>query len=140
MVKYTDDGLFPANRDKVWRLIEAHSTDPSGVHPSLKSQKPLRKEGNSDVVEQEWEMNGQRVKMVMKFTASPPEKLTLDILEGPMTGTMVNTYSEVSNGTRVTTVCDMQSKMMDDKQLQGAIKQFLDGGFEDDNRYLAKMK
>lgn len=140
MVKVTDDGLFQAKRDKVWRLIEAHSTDGFNIHPSLKSAKPLRKEGNSDVVEQEWDMAGQRVKMVAKFTANPPDRLTIEFLEGPMTGKMVNTYTEVSGGTKVVTECDMQSKFMDEKQLEGAVKQFLDNGFNDDVRYLSKMK
>ncbi len=140
MVKVTDDGLFPAKRDKVWRLIDAHATDGSTIHPALKAAKFLRKEGNSDVLEQEWEMMGQRVKMTAKFTANPPDRLTIEFLEGPMTGSMVNTYTEVSGGTKVVTVCDMQSKFMDDKQLEGAVRQFLNGGFEDDLRYLSKMK
>lgn len=140
MVKVTDDGLFPAKREKVWKLIEAHSTDASTIHPSLKSVKPLRKEGNSDVVEQEWEMSGQRAKMIAKFTANPPEQLTIEFLDGPMTGKMVNTYTETPNGTNVVTHCDMQSKFMDEKQLEGAIKQFLNDGFNDDLRYLNKMK
>ncbi len=140
MVKVTDDGLFPAKREKVWKLIEAHSTDASTIHPSLKSVKPLRKEGNSDVVEQEWEMSGQRAKIIAKFTANPPEQLTIEFLEGPMTGKMVNTYTETPTGTKVVTQCDMQSKFMDEKQLEGAIKQFLNDGFNDDVRYLSKMK
>jgi hypothetical protein len=140
MVKVTDDGLFPAKRDKVWKLIEAHSTDIYNIHPSVKSVKPLRKEGSSDVLEQEWDMAGQRVKIVAKFTANPPDRLTIEFLEGPMTGKMVNNYTEVSGGTKVVTECDMQSKFMDEKQLVGAVKQFLDGGFEDDLRYLSKMK
>jgi hypothetical protein len=140
MVKVTDDGLFPASREKVWRLIQAHNTDIYSIHPSVKSVKPLRKEGNSDVVEQEWDMNGQRVKIVVKFTANPPNNLTLDFLEGPMTGKMVNNYTEVSGGTKVLTECDMKSKFMDEKQLEGAVKQFLNDGFNDDVRYLNKMK
>lgn len=140
MVKVTDDGLFPANRDKVWRLIDAHSTDGSNIHPSLKSSKFLRKEGDSDVVEQEWDMMGQRVRMTAKFTANPPDRLTLEFLEGPMTGKMVNTYTETSGGTKVVTECDMRSKIMDDKQLEGAVRQFLNGAFDDDMRYLMKMK
>ncbi len=140
MVKVTDDGLFPARRDKVWRLIEAHSTDVYNIHPSVKSVKPLRKEGNADVVEQEWDMGGQRVKIVAKFSANPPDKLTIEFLEGPMTGKMDNTYTEVPGGTKVVTECDMQSKFMDDKQLEAAVKQFLDNGFNDDLRYLNKMK
>jgi hypothetical protein len=34
----------------------------------------------------------------------------------------------------------MKSKLMDDKQLEGAVKQFLNDGFNDDVRYLNKMK
>ena len=85
-------------------------------------------------------MNGQRSKVVAKFTANPPDRLTIEFLEGPMTGKMVNTYTEESGGTKVVTECDMKSKFMDDKQLEGALKQFLDNGFSDDVRYLNKMK
>lgn len=141
MVKVTDDGLFPVPRAKVWKLIEAHGTDAQTIHPSIKSVKPLRKEGNSDVVEQQWDMNGQTVKVVVKFTANPPNTLTLDFLEGPMLGKMVNTYTEVTGGTKVVTECDMKSQFMDDKQLEGTVRQFLDNGFGDDLRYLnTKMK
>ena len=139
MVKVTDDGLFPATREKVWRLIEAHATDPQGIHPALKSAKPLNKEGNT--VEQQWDMNGQTVRMVVKVTPAPPDKLTLDFLEGPITGRMVNTYTEVSGGTKVVTECDMKSQMLDDKQVEATTRQMLNNGFDDDVRYLTtKMK
>ncbi len=139
MVKVTDDGLFPVSREKVWRLIEAHGTDLQGIHPSVKSVKPLDKEMTT--FEQTREMNGQTVKMVVKVTPSPPDKLTLEFLEGPMTGKIVNTYTEVSGGTKVVSECDMKSQMMDDKQLEGAVRQTLNSGFDDDMRYLnTKMK
>jgi hypothetical protein len=139
MVKVTDTGLFPVSRDKVWQLIQAHSTDPQGVHPSLKSVKPLNKEGNK--VEQQWDMNGQMVKMVLQITPSPPNTLTLDFLEGPVTGKMVNTYTEVSGGTKVVTDCDMKSPVMDDKQVESTVRQIMNSGFDDDLRYLnTKMK
>lgn len=141
MVKVTDDGLFPVPRAKVWKLIEAHATDLQTIHPGVKSFKPLRKEGNSDVVEQHIDMNGQTVKVVLKLTPNPPNTLTLDFLEGPMVGKMVNTYTEVSGGTKVVTECDMKSQVMDDKQLEGAVRQSLNGNFDDDLRYLnTKMK
>ncbi len=139
MVKVTDDGLFPVPRAKVWKLIEAHGTDLQGIHPSVKSVKPLDKEMTT--FEQTREMNGQTVKMVIKVTPSPPDKLTLEFLEGPMTGKIVNTYTEVSGGTKVVSECDMKSPMMDDKQLEGAVRQTLNNGFDDDMRYLnTRMK
>jgi hypothetical protein len=139
MVKVTDDGLFPVPRAKVWKLIEAHGTDLQGIHPDVKSVKPLDKEMTT--FEQTREMNGQAVKMVIKVTPSPPDKLTLEFLEGPMTGKIVNTYTEVSGGTKVVSECDFKSPMMDDKQLEGAVRQTLNNGFNDDLRYLnTKMK
>jgi hypothetical protein len=58
-----------------------------------------------------------------------------------MTGKIVNTYTEVSGGTKVVSECDMKSPMMDDKQLEGAVRQTLNNGFDDDMRYLnTKMK
>lgn len=139
MVRVIDDGLFPAPREKVWRLIEAHGTDPQGIHPALKSVRPLDKEGST--VEQNWEMNGRMVKMVVKLEPSPPDKLILDFLEGPVIGKMVNTYTEVPGGTKVVTECDMKSQVMDEKQVEATVKQILNDGFNDDVRYLTtKMK
>lgn len=139
MVKVTDDGLFPVSREKVWRLIEAHGTDLQNIHPSVKSARPLDRDGTT--IEQIRDMNGQTVKIVLKITPSPPDTLTLEFLEGPMTGKMVNTYTEVSGGTKVVTECDMKSQIMDDKQLESALRQNLSNGFDDDLRYLnTKMK
>ena len=137
MVKVKDDGLFPASRDKVWELIQAHQTDAQTIHPRIKSAKQLT-ENTREMV---WDMGGQSVKVVAKFIPSPPNQLTIDFLEGPMTGKMINTYTEVQGGTKVVTECDMQSKFMDEKQLEGAVRQFLIDGFDDDVRYLTtKMK
>lgn len=139
MVKVTDEGVFPVPRAKVWKLIEAHGTDLQGIHPDVKSVKPLDKEMTT--FEQTRNVNGQNIKMVIKVTPSPPDKLTLEFLEGPMTGKIVNTYTEVSAGTRVVSECDFKSPMMDDKQLEGAVRQTLNNGFDDDIRYLnTRMK
>lgn len=134
MVKVTDDGLFPVSRDKVWRLIEAHGTDFKGIHPNVKSVKPLNQEMTK--IEQIREINGRDVKTVIQITPSPPNTLTLDFLEGPMTGKIVNTYTEVPGGTKVVSEVDFKSSMMDDKQLEGAIRQTLNDNFNEDLRYL----
>ncbi len=139
MVRVTDDGIFPVSRDKVWRLIEAHGTDLQGIHPDVKSVRPLDKEMTT--FEQTREVNGRTVKTVLRVTPNPPNQLTLEFLEGPMTGRIVNTYTEISGGTKVVSECDMKSSVMDDRTLEGAIRQTLDNGFEDDLRYLnTKMK
>lgn len=140
MVKVVDDGVFNASREKVWQLLDAHSTDITKVHPGVKSSRAIRKEGNSEVVENQMDMGGQVVKIVMKVTANPPDRLTLEFLEGPMKGKMVNTYSDVPGGTKVNTEADMKSDFMNDQQLESAVKQFLNQSFDEDTRYLSKMK
>jgi len=140
LVRVTDDGVFPASREKVWKLIEAHQNNIQAIHPAVKSAKLLRMEGNSAVVEQQYDMNGQATKMVLKVTPSPPDRLTLEFLEGPLTGKMINNYSDVPGGTKVVTECDMNSKFMDDNQVQSTTKQFLSTAFDDDVRYLKTMK
>jgi hypothetical protein len=141
MVKVTDEGLFPVPLPKIWKLLEAHGTDLQTIHPNIKSSRSLRKEGNSDVDEQQWDMNGQTVKMVIKTTANPPSTMTFEVLEGPMVGKMVHTYTEVAGKTKVVVECDMKSKFMDEKQLEGAVRTFLNTAFDDDLRYLnTKMK
>jgi len=134
MVKVTDDGVYPASRERIWRLIEAHGTDVQNIHPDITSSRPLDKEMTT--FEQTSNMNGQTFKTVLKVTPSPPDKLTLEFLEGPMTGKMVNTYSDVPGGTKVVTECDMKSRMMDDRQLESVIRQTLTHNYDEDLRYL----
>jgi len=79
--------------------------------------------------------------MVLQVIPNPPNTLTLEYLEGSVTGKMVNTYTEVSGGTKVITECDMKSQFMDDKQVESTVRQMLNSGFDDDLRYLnTKMK
>ena len=93
------------------------------------------------MLEQQVEMNGQLVRRVVKLTPNPPENLTVEFLEGPVTGKMVNTYTEVPGGTKVVTECDVKSQMMDDKQLEAATKKNLEDVFNEDLRYLnTRMK
>ena len=139
MVKVVDEGIYQAPRDKVWKLIEAHGNDIMSIHSDIKSTKLLRTEGSSNVVENETDMGGQLVKQVVKVTPNPPNTLTLDFLEGPMTGKMVNTYSDVPGGTKVATEADMTSPLMNDDQLRAAVLQRLGKNFEEDTRYLSKL-
>jgi hypothetical protein len=57
-----------------------------------------------------------------------------------MTGKMVNTYRDVPEGTKVSTVADMTSKIMKDKELEAAILRLLDKSFNEDLLYLKQMK
>ncbi len=139
MVRIVDDGIFPAPREKIWRLNAAHAADMAKIHTSVKSVKSVRKEGNSDVMDLERELAGQRFRQVLKFTANPPDTLTVEFLEGPIGGKMVNTYSNDPQGTKVVCVCDVTSGTMNDEQLKSTILQFLDMVYNEDLQYLGKM-
>jgi hypothetical protein len=140
MVKVIDDGIFPVPREKVWKLIQAHETNGSAIHPNVRSSKQIKKEGNANVIEQQVDMGGQIVRHTLKISANPPDSLTIEYLDGPMTGKMVNTYTDVPEGTKVSTVADMTSKIMKDKELEAAIRQLLDKSFNEDLQYLKQMK
>ena len=140
LVRIVDDGVFPAPRDKIWRLNDAHGKDIVNIHPSMKSVKLLRKEGNSDVLEVDREMGEQIVKQVVKITANPPDTLTVELMTGPMKGKFVNTYSDVPGGTKIVVVADVTSDAMNDQQLETTVRQFLDMVFNEDLQYLNKIK
>jgi hypothetical protein len=140
MVKVVDDGVYLATRDKVWKLIDAHGTDLKAIHPKVKEVKHLRHEADGDVFEQHTDMGGQIIKATLKASPRPPNQLILEFLDGPMTGKMVNTYTDVPGGTKVVTEADMKSPFMNEEQLKGAILQQLNENFEDDKRYLSRMK
>jgi hypothetical protein len=76
------------------------------------------------------------VKTILKVTPNPPDRLTLEFLEGPMTGKMVNACSDVPGGTKVVTECDMRSQVINDQQLEGTLRQALGQSFDEDLRYL----
>lgn len=140
MVRVIDDGIFPVTREKVWKLIYAHETNASSIHPDIRSSKQIRKEGDANVIEEQVAMGGQIAKLTLKISASPPNSLTLEYLDGPMTGKMTNTYTDVPEGTKVTTVADMKSSIMNDKELETAVRQLLDKSFNEDLQYLPKIK
>jgi hypothetical protein len=73
MVKVIDDGIFPVPREKVWKLIQAHETNGSAIHPNVRSSKQIKKEGNANVIEQQVDMGGQIVRHTLKISANPPE-------------------------------------------------------------------
>lgn len=75
-------------------------TDPaSKTH--LISHKTVKREGNVVVCDEEEVAGGFRVRHVDKYTFFPKEKVTEEIVEGPISGGFVLTLNETPRGTRL---------------------------------------
>jgi hypothetical protein len=138
MVRIVDDSdHFEAPIDKIWKLIEAHQTEMTTIHPGAKNPKMEGGGDNWGVVS--WDSDQGHMKL--KVTAFPPIAQVLEIMDGPLTGTkFVNYYTPKGSRTGVTVVGDFHSKVIPEHQLEGAAREFLKQGFEEDSAYLRKMK
>ena len=76
----------------------------------------------------------------MKVTPYPPVGYLIEYAEGPIKDTkLMEFYIPKGNKTGVTVVGELQSSMMSDNQLKGAVQASLDKPFEEDQQNLKKM-
>ena len=118
MVEYQDDGIFPASRDQVWRLLRAH-LDPEGItkiHPRVKSHALVSQDGDSALVRRTIDVRGKLLPSEWRITSRPPEMSRWEIVtsEGPWTaGSWIeNHYTEAPGGTRIQTRGDVKVKVL----------------------------
>jgi carbon monoxide dehydrogenase subunit G len=78
--------------------------------PGSESVEVLSREGNTITVRGTGTMEGREVTMTEKWTLYPPEKIELEIFEGPVLGRTIQTYEEVPKGTKVTWSSDIKFK------------------------------
>ena len=142
MLRVVDDGShFEAPLDKVWKLIELHATELAKIHPEAHNPKMEEGGENQGIITWDSEIQGNPVKMKIRVTSLPPFAQTIEFLDGPMTGSkLVNYYTPKGNRTGVTVVGDFQSPMLPESQLEGAVHEFLDNGFDQDSAYLKQMR
>jgi hypothetical protein len=116
MIEYDEEDLFPFPRDQVWRLLHAHLDDGTigKIHPAVRSQRTLRREGEATVVERTIDVLGKPRVSQWRITFRPPDTSQYEILasEGPwVEGSGVeNHYDEVSGGTHMRTHVRVQLK------------------------------
>ncbi len=105
-VKFID--VFPAPRDKVWKIFELHLDDTiKGIHPNILSQKIVSEYNGGIIFERTIRSIGRTQRSEWKYQVEPPHKLRWDVVagEGPFAnGSYVqNTYTDVPGGTQITT-------------------------------------
>ncbi len=142
MVHIVDEGShFEIPIDKVWKLIEAHNTDGPAIHPDMKNMKGTAVDERTSHLDFDSDAGGQTVHTKLRITAFPPVGQALEVVEGPMKGSvMFNYYIPKGNRTAVTVVGEFKSHMMPDDQLKQAAWQFLEHEFNADTEYVKKGK
>ena len=96
-------------REKVWEV----AADPESMlewWPGSESVDILSREGNTLTVRGTGIEAGRKVTMTETWTLYPPEKIEIEILEGPVRGRTIQTYEEVPEGTKVTWSSDISFK------------------------------
>ena len=141
MVHIEDSGsFFDAPIDKIWKLVEAHGTDLTKIHPDMKNVKAEMVSENCNVVGYDNEMQGQTIRSKIKITAYYPLGLAFEMLEGPLAGSkFFNYYIPSGNRTGITAVGEFKSSSMSDDMIRQAVKSMLDNGFDQDAAYLKPM-
>jgi len=101
--------LIKAPRGKVWEV----AADPESMlkwWPGSKSVDILSRERNTITVRGTGTEGGREVTMTEKWTLHPPEKIEIEIFEGPILGRSIQTFEEVPEGTKVTWSSDIRFK------------------------------
>lgn len=105
--------VIKAPRGKVWEV----AADPESMlkwWPGAKSIDILSREGNIITVRGTGIEAGREVTMTETWTLHlcmhAPEKIEIEILEGPARGRTIQTYEEIHEGTKVTWSSDISFK------------------------------
>ena len=109
MPKVEVSRVIKAPRGKVWEV----AADPESMlkwWPGSKSVDILSRERNTITVRGTGTEGGREVTMTEKWTLYPPEKIEIEIFEGPILGKSIQTYEEVPEGTKVTWSSDIRFK------------------------------
>jgi hypothetical protein len=140
---YSDDGVFDAPVEKVWKLIESHNTHMNDIHKGVISVKAHPEPSGSvlaDVVTLGPD-GKSHVNHKWRFTMKPPLTQTVEMIEGPMKGTwLTTTYLPHGNKTRLVTVAEWKVQgVSDDSTLHKMCDEFMENGFAEDMKFLATM-
>lgn len=108
MVAYEEHVVFPAPRDALWKLLDAHLDDSkiASIHPLITSQKTVSRNGPEILVDRVIDVRRRALKSRWKITYGRPDHARWEILEseGPWApGSHIDViYSDAPGGTLVT--------------------------------------
>lgn len=113
-VRVSTSRVCKASKETLWKVLEDVESWPSWADVNSRihmlSHKPVKREGNVVVCEEEEIAGGYRIKHVDKYTFYPKDKVVEEIVEGPMSGTWVLNLKEVVEGTRIDWSFDVKAE------------------------------
>ena len=138
MVHVTDDGVFDAPLEKVWKYLN----DDSHAHSAIRFTKVLEQSGKGMTVELEVKNpDGSSHMETWKMTMNPPKGHSTEVLSGPMKGSKnTHTYTPMGNKTKVTVEGDFYAQGMDDASTKKAVLALYEMVFNEDNANLKNYK
>lgn len=140
---YSDDGVFDAPVEKIWKLIQAHNTDMAHIHPDMTPVGvQMQPDGSAVAKIRTRGPDGRPMDHEWRFLVKPPFTQTVEMLKGPMAGSwMTTTYLPEGSKTRAITVAEWKVQgVSDEATLRKLANEFFDHGFDEDSKYLKTMK
>lgn len=132
-----EGGFFNAPIEKVWKLVQLHSTELSKIHSTARNPTTQRISETSGITSWEDE-NGEKIKTKSDIYA--PIGLAVEFIEGPMAGSkFFNYYTPKGDTTAVTVVGEFKSPSLSEEELKEVVSEFLEHGFVEDSEYLEKI-
>ncbi len=101
--------IIKAERSKVFNTITDFENLPNRLPEFFNSIKVISKEGNVTVIEESVKMAGRDITHTTKHILTPPEKHEVLVMTGDAKNShIVETYENVSEGTKVTVDADFK--------------------------------
>ena len=139
MVHVSDEGMFDAPLEKIWRFL---NDDNSHQHSSLKFSKVLEQTDKGMTAEVDVKRpGGSWSKETWKLNFNPPKGFSLEITSGPMNGTKhSHTYTPMGDKTKVVVEGEFVAQGMDDASLKKAALGMFEQVFNEDSAALKSYK
>ena len=139
MVHLTDDGVFDAPVEKIWRFLQdttAHQ------HGSVRIAKVLEQSDKGMTAEFETKNpDGSWAKAIVKMAFNPPKGHTMEWTTGPRKGTkQTHTYAPMGEKTKVLVEGEFHVEGLDDAATKKAVLGYLESVFNEDNALLRNYK
>ena len=146
MVIINEESVFPAAREKLWRVLELHTDNEviRRIHPTVLSQKQLSKEGNRWVLERVMHTYGRTFNLTTRYEMAPMDLFRWEIIAstGPVTpGSYIeNRFSDAGDATKLITRGEMTLKGVPGFMQRWLVGRTLGQADKEDLRYLVKSK
>ena len=139
MVHVSDEGVFDAPLEKIWRFL---NDDTGHQHSTIKFSKVLEQSDKGMTSEVEVKNpDGSWRKEVWKMGFNPPKGFSLEVTSGNSKGTKhTHTYTPMGNKTKVVVEGEFFAQGVDDAALRKAALAMFEQVFNEDAEHLKNFK